>query len=470
MKPFVLLAAAVFINSNINASSIDTAQVEKRYSKSQLIADVSYLTGTIDKVHPNMYHSISKKKYKTLVYGVTSALHDSMTAKESWPIMARLVGALKEGHSTLRYPENVIDQMKAGDNILFPVSLKEFDGSNLIVQADVSKEDKLRAGDKITQINGIAATQLIDTLSQHSGGLRSFRAINVCSDIVTLLYMYNIKGPYHIDYIRDGITGSAILNSLSWPHFKARRASQAKNSSVIPKSVDYSFNYLNKDEAYLNLNTLTAEPQEFKTFVDSCFTLLKNKPAKTLIIDLRRNGGGNSILAETLLDYITDRPFRMTAGVNWKVSQEYKNYLNDKLQGEALKQMAYYLNADNGTIIKNKNIEVKKPLDNKLRYYGKVIVLIGTHTFSSANMLANAIQDYKLATLVGDSTGEAANDYGELIHLKLPNTGLSFTTSTKQFIRANGDEKNFQPVLPQYRIVDNSSTKADEVLEFAKNL
>ena len=93
--------------------------------------------------------------------------------------------------------------------------------------------------------------------------------------------------------------------------------------------------------------------------------------------------------------------------------------------------------------------------------------MIGPKTFSSANMLANTIQDYKLATLIGAPSGEPANDYGELIFVKLPNTGFTFTTSTKQFIRANGNAKDQHTVLPDYVVSDNPQTAVDEVLEYA---
>jgi len=72
--------------------------------------------------------------------------------------------------------------------------------------------------------------------------------------------------------------------------------------------------------------------------------------------------------------------------------------------------------------------------------------------------------------LVGEPTGEPANDYGELIFLKLPNTGFTFSTLTKQFVRANGDAKDRSPVLPKYRISDNPATPQDEVLELVKSL
>lgn len=44
---------------------------------------------------------------------------------------------------------------------------------------------------------------------------------------------------------------------------------------------------------------------------------------------------------------------------------------------------------------------------------GKVIVLIGPRTFSSASDLADAIKTYHLATLVGQETGGRVNTFGD---------------------------------------------------------
>lgn len=467
--PLLLVAALTFITTQLFASTGDTTIIEKRFSKKQLADDVAYIVSSINNVHPGMYHSISKQAYQQVVDSVLNVLHDSMTERQAWPAMARLVGALGEGHSTFNYPDGLVTQLKNGSHLLFPVLIKEFDGVNLIVRADVSGEDQLLPGDQVTSINGISTSKLIDTLSGYAGGLKLYRAIDVCRNLITYLYLYNISSPYQVGYLRNGMAGSVSLNAVSWPELVSHMTEKAKTLPKPPAPAGYTFSYLGKDRAYLVINSLTAEPQVFKQFLDSCFTVLKTTAPKQLIIDLRRNGGGNSALCETLLGYITGKPFRMTGGVKWKVSQEYKDQLNERLKGEGPQQMGYYFNAANGGIIADSGGKPEKPPKNPLLYKGRVTVLIGPHTFSSANMLANTIQDYKLATLAGEPSGEPANDYGELILLKLPNTGFSFHTSTKQFVRANGNSKDPNPVLPAVRITDNPLTPNDELLDFIKS-
>lgn len=465
--PLLLLLMMVLPVVDLSAKKRDTLATEKHYSKQQLTEDVKYLVTTVADVHPDMYHGISKTSYSRLTDSVLADLHDGMTAKETWPVMARLIGALNEGHSMFNYPELLVGELKAGGNLLFPVLIREFNGSEFIVRLDVSAEDKLQSGDAIISINGISTEKLMGKLGGYAGGLPQYKALDICRNLIVYLHLYAVNGPWHIRFRRNNQVDSAVVSPVSWADFRSNIAARAKDQPKTKPVAGHQFDFLSNDKAYLALNTLTTEPTVFKQFLDSCFTSIRNKRAKTLIIDLRKNGGGNSALAEMLLGYITDKPFRMTGGVKWKVSQEYKDQLNEKLKGEGSKKLAYYFNAVNGTIISNSGDKPARPTFNDLLFRGKILVLIGPHTFSSANMLANTIQDYKLATLIGEPSGEPANDYGELIFLKLPNTGFTFTTSTKQFIRANGNAKDRNPVLPQFMVKDNPLTPGDEVLNFA---
>ncbi|TFF33388.1 S41 family peptidase [Mucilaginibacter psychrotolerans] len=469
MRLPILLTFALVLPAFQLFASADTTIVERHFSKKQLSDDVSYLTTTVERVHPNMYHSISKQRYRRLADSVRSALHDGMTERQAWPLMARLVGALNEGHSTFNYPDSVVSQLKTGGRLLFPVLVQEFNREHLVVRGDLSTEDKLLPGDEITGINSINASKLVDLLSGYTGGLKTFRSIDVCRNLITYLYLYNITGPYHITYLRNGKPGSVMLTAINWAEFRAHMKERAKTFPGATHYPDYAFKHLDQQTAYLAINSLKAEPAVFKNFLDSCFQNLQQAPAGKLIIDLRRNGGGNSTLAQVLLGYITDKPFRMAGGVRWKVSREYKDQLNKKLAGKGAEEMPYYFNAADGSVLADTSIQTTAPESNPLRYKGQVFVLIGPRTFSSANMLANTIQDYQLATLAGQPSGEPANDYGELIFLTLPNTGFTFSTSTKQFIRANGDVKDTHPVFPKYKITDEPNTSVDEAIEFLKN-
>lgn len=452
------------------AAGTDTVESEKRYSKQELITDVNMLTAYLSEVHPDMYHNVSRKNYERLKRKTIAALRDGMTLQEAWLQLGPLLGVLNEGHSYLDFPAAAVAQIKAAPGAIFPITLQSFDGKYFVAGADVSVEGQLLPGDLIASINHIPSPQLVDKLSAHQGGLQSWRALDVCREMIGYLYVYQVRSPFHIVYLRDGIRHETTVNGLSFETYRARRKEKAGNIPVASPRPNQAFRFLDTASAYLELNTLTQSPDSFRLFLDSVFTRLQQQPVRKLIVDIRSNGGGNSQLGEILLGYLTGKPFRMAGGVKWKVSKTYKDMLKARQEGNTDEEGGFYFNQKNGTVITMGTDTPKAPGAQPLRFTGKVVVLIGTHTFSSANMLANAIGDYHLATLMGQPTGEPANDYGEIIQLELPNTKLGFTTATKQFIRANGDARSTLPVMPDITVADDPLTPADEVLEAAMQL
>jgi hypothetical protein len=45
-------------------------------------------------------------------------------------------------------------------------------------------------------------------------------------------------------------------------------------------------------------------------------------------------------------------------------------------------------------------------------------------------MLADAVKQYKLATLIGEPTGESTNDFGEVYTMELPNSKVKVQVTT----------------------------------------
>lgn len=130
-----------------------------------------------------------------------------------------------------------------------------------------------------------------------------------------------------------------------------------------------------------------------------------------LIIDLRRNGGGNSMVIDALYPHLLWRP--------------------------------------------------------GLRAPGHLLVLIGRGTFSSAMMNAIQLRQRYSAVLIGEPTGGSPNAYGEIRPLTLPYSKLVVTYSTNYFSLMDGDVQTVAPdVLVEPTIEDVIAGK-DPVLDAA---
>ncbi len=115
--------------------------------------------------------------------------------------------------------------------------------------------------------------------------------------------------------------------------------------------------------------------------------------------------------------------------------------------------------------------KIKQPGSNDLRYEGPVYVVINNGVFSSANMMANAIEDFDLATIVGQPSGAVVNELGEILAVRLPNSGISCWIPSAMFIRANGDRSNPNPVLPCIWIEQEklNTIKMEELVKIIEN-
>ncbi|HMU46826.1 MAG TPA: S41 family peptidase [Chitinophagaceae bacterium] len=470
MKKFIILLVTFYFSAALPAQVIDELNAPKTYSKEQLKADIEFLLQTIEHVHPNPFHAISREKMYKLKDSVLKSFSDGMSARQAWPGFARIVAALNEGHSNLNPPADDTQGLQNGKTIIFPVLIKEFDGDGLIVRYDLSDDSVMATGDRIISINGRSSKDLMNYFTSFYGGLTNWRNLQVIRDFAGNLLLHGINAPYRIEYIHNGEKKEITIKGTTFPQLRERAAAVRKQSGAAEVKANYSFERMENNTGYMNFRSMN-DYEKFSKFLDSVFTDIKRNPVNGLIIDLRQNGGGSSQLGEKLLAYITDKAFLMSAGSVWKVSDEYKAFIKE----QALTNKVYasgsfqnYLNFETGKMISFNSNKAYKPGNNGLRYSGKVCVLIGPNTFSSANMLANAIKDFKLAALIGEATGEPGNDYGELYWNKLPNTQLGFSTCTKQFIRANGDKNDPNPILPDIEVKQDRHSTKDNVLEFAK--
>jgi len=116
-------------------------------------------------------------------------------------------------------------------------------------------------------------------------------------------------------------------------------------------------------------------------------------------------------------------------------------------------------NAKNGALITDP-VKPRRPSPNPLRYHGKVSLLIGPGTFSSAMACAVAAKDFGLATLVGEATIEPVDSNGGVFSGVTPHTKLEFGFPT-QFWYGPKPRPAGQGVIPDIIVKTTASDIAN---------
>ena len=443
---FLLIAALIFITGNTSAQKAVLYQLpdpagfaQKKFSKKELKEDMVFWQKVMEESHVDLYHAVSRNQLITLREKILTELPPAVSHAQASFAVSRLIGALNEGHLGLAF-SRVSDSIYRNDAIRFPYFLQGYENNGFIVKHDISNSHApLPALSKIIRVNGIDAAKLYQRYASMNGGLEAWRRLNVSNDIRRLLFMDNVQSPFKIDAVVK--TDTLHFTVGGFTRSQGDSISKALSQLFKPEKA-FSFSMLPGNIAFIEFNEMDgAYKDSFAVFLNNTFAAIRQYQAKGLIIDLRKNGGGDSGLGDMLLSYITCKPYRNVSAVKLKVSRHSKALAalrksDDPMQKKADKVYTFKID------------ELTQPEQRANRFNGKTAFLIGTGTFSSANMLANTIKDYQLATLIGEPTAEPGNDFGEVFSFMLPNTHIIATGATKMFVRANGNAKDFTGIQP----------------------
>lgn len=173
----------------------------------------------------------------------------------------------------------------------------------------------------------------------------------------------------------------------------------------------------------------------YERSIDSIFAMIYQDGITQLLIDVSRNDGGASAVGDMLINYIHSKPYK-TYSMNWKRSEEYLS----TLKSWGLNDVTYQ-KAKPGEILHYPSRTITPDKSRNL-FKGKVIVVIGPETFSSAIMFATLVQDNKMARLAGESPASGhPTHFGEMYSINLPHTQLELRFGVKEWIRPAGRSK-----------------------------
>jgi C-terminal processing protease CtpA/Prc len=207
------------------------------------------------------------------------------------------------------------------------------------------------------------------------------------------------------------------------------------------------------------------EAEDFRLFLRRMFDEARRKKARALIIDLRENRGGHSILGFQLLKYVdlgkkTMREFSSQLKRSKPVVYEYFMTPWDRVKAKLFGIWP----PDVGTLTSPEEerygeaVERKgshffmPPVNPQSKFQGKIYVLISNTTFSSAMEFATLLSDNRLATVVGEPTGGKPNAFGNIMVRELPNTGIKFGVSSSIYSRPDSTRKGDVALLPDVEV------------------
>lgn len=400
-------------------------------SRDQALADIDTLVSRIIYTHPDPFTVCPESVFRERIALVKAELPDSLTSWEFALKIVPCVVALGDGHTFASLPF----QKLSPEMLLFPGQVQiDWRDSTLTLRGDSVK---------VIRINDMPVQNVLGEMVQYVGGermfYRFFRVQQMFQFFLPQLYPDSIYRLVLLDSV--GKQTERTVKILTYAQVVKKMQAKAGGQAKKGKDPDYAF-LLSKDgkSMLFSFNSFN-DPDKFKSFADSMFRELQERKIKNLVIDIRKNGGGNSKIGDELLQYISHTPFAQFGEVQMRVGR-YNKYL---FGGQA-KEIEDTLVTSVVPLIplRDEPLRVRKKM--------KIYLLTSHNTFSSAADFSWAFQYFGVGTVVGEESGGMNVCFGDILPFRLPHSGLQCGVSWKKFRNYGADDQNIHGTLPDVEV------------------
>jgi len=406
-------------------------QPDKKYSPQQLKLDLSFLIQQLFDAHANPYTELSKAQYEALFDSISSKITDSADVCTFYKLIKPTFAYLSDEHSAISIDTPQFNSTYKNEPVFLPFTLIQLRGV-YVVDKVLTANTGLNKGDVIMEVDHQPIATVVKKCALYTTGFPGQRVATALARF-GYLYSWANAGTKHQFVIRTSknnitVAGTDLKIWLSYLN---------PATIIVPASAPMiSYTRFN-NAGYINCSSfLTHNDKEFDSLqkrIDTIFRQVKADGIKTLFIDVSKNSGGNSSVGDVLINYIYAKPY-LSYQCNWRRSDEYLKLI----KSWGINNYAY-IQQPVGSVLHYDAEQITPPADNPDRFSGKVYVIIGDGTFSSAMMFATIIKDDHIATLIGQTPQNGHPDhFGELYNAELPNTKLKFRFGVKEWIRPAG--------------------------------
>jgi hypothetical protein len=399
-----------------------------KIDKDLLKQDFTVFRDSLQKLHPSLYRYQNKNVLTKKFDSCYAALNKQMTVIEFYKVISFLVSSIEDGHTSCFLPREAIKHM-LGDKI-FPFQLR-FINNQAYIPCETKK---FPLTTEIISVDGEPIGKIKEKLFGYlpSDGkieTEKYWEMNNGDNPFFILYylIYGQKSSFNVSYkTKAGKLESTVIN-----------ADNSKNLECFPKSVDIDkyllLGYQQNNTAILTIKTfnedfLKKSNEDFANFLKSSFQEINQKGIKTLIIDLRNNGGGQDAFGSLLYSYLTDKPFSYYASLE-SVSKKF-------------------------TTSDHPNLALQKPNENNFK--NTVLFLINGKSFSTTAEFCSIAKSNKRGNFIGEETGGGyyGNTSGDRTTIVLPNSKIKVNIPLDKYVMAVQKAKyKDRGIIPEYIIV-----------------
>ena len=356
--------------------------------------DLHYMATNLKRLHKNLFFKTTEDEFDEVVQALDRSI-DSMGDHEIIVEFMRIVALVGDDHTRLSWRANSVMRT-------YPLRLEWFSDGLYVIRAAEEHRRALRC--RLVRIGRNDIREVCAALRElipheNDAAFKWFAPsyLAVPEILHALAYVPDIERGAFVFQDTDGQEFTLELaptlrggsSDVSW--VSAVDWEKVPKPLYLKKDTLYWFEYLEDSKTlYCQYNRCrNMRDYPFSAFAADLLKVLDAQPVERFVLDLRRNPGGNSEVI---------KPLRERLAKHDRISRK-----------------------------------------------GRLFVLIGRKTFSSAAKNTIQLRRRTEAIFVGEPTGQKPNTFGEIKRFELPNSKIPVSYSTKYFRMMADDPASFVP-------------------------
>jgi hypothetical protein len=364
-------------------------------------ADLDVWAAELPKRHKNLFFHLSRDDFEKAVARLDADL-PALADHQIVIRMMQIVASVGDGHTRVRWTPGPtafpVEFARFSDGVFLVRTVSEHRhalGARLLrIHETVTDEVLTRVATALSRDND---EELYTSAPRKLNSPEWLHALGIIPDLNAASFELERPGGERLTLQAAAVDPRTHTDSVQLPD----PAVTPLPWSRLRRDQAYWFEFFPEQSTlYIAYNSCVDRPDRpFRDFADEVLAAIARETPRRVVVDLRNNSGGDSQVARPLI-----------AGLG-------------------------------------RRSDVNQP--------GRLFVLIGRRTYSSALMNAASFRRETRAVLVGEPTGGKPNAYGEVRTFDLPNSGITVSYSTKYF---RTDRDSDPPSLfPDLRVETSSS-------------
>lgn len=393
-------------------------------SREQLQKDHLVLIQSLESIHPNLDLFLPSDSFKLFKKELLVGTEQGLSSDE-WHVRIReFLRQIGCGH-TVAKPSSAWYTYIKNNAKLLPFSVFILDGKAYINEA-YDRDSLLQRGTQILAIDGRSTEEILAdmlAIQERDGRTNSYSWFRIQRLFTTYyLFLNGQKESYNIRILNDQEREESLV---VYPGKKKKRE-VSKNKSNLPEiHMKNARFYIDNDDPSLGILDIDRfSSKGFKKFYKAVFKDIEKRRIKSLVLDLRNNGGGYFPNGNNLLQYLLDEDFKMT--FNRPLLEVKKPKEAHLAFGSKMTNLLFNLMPDKEKKDPRRNYALNNKIKKSYHFTGDLYVLTNGGTFSLGSYVSTYLKHRTKAVFIGSETGGGEFGSNAVIkyQLTLPESGI----------------------------------------------